>query len=331
MIDTHTVIRFFNQECSPEERLRVMSWVNESKEHAEQFFRWEEYYHLGKSHAVSDATIRKAEKQLFQRIHAEQERTRLVRTLNTWVKYAAVFVLLLTFAGLTTWYFTSVSQDSWITAQTQAGEKIEITLPDNTKVWLNENSQLKYPPKFKKNKRSIRLSGEAYFEVTKDKHKPFTVQGQDMSVQVLGTKFNFRNAPSCRIAEASLIEGEVKVKGNRDEGSITLSPGQKVELNTMTKQMKVFDTDAAIDAVWHNNLIPFKNADLFHIAAVLEKVYKIHFILSPDIDRSTTYSGVIKRKDSIEDVLKLLQNTIGLQYKVHKGNIFLSSKAVKKP
>lgn len=104
-----------------------------------------------------------------------------------------------------------------------------------------------------------------------------------------------------------------------------MSPGQKVELNTVTKQMKVSETNAALDAIWHNNLIPFKNADIFDIAEVLEKVYGVKIILSPDISPSTTYSGMLKRKDSIEDVLRILQNTIHLQYKIHQETIFISS------
>lgn len=79
-----------------------------------------------------------------------------------------------------------------------------------------------------------------------------------MNVQVLGTKFNFKTPSNGRIVETSLIEGEIKVSGNNNEGAITLSPGQKVELNTVTKQMKVSETNAALDAIWHNNLIPFK-------------------------------------------------------------------------
>lgn len=241
------------------------------------------------------------------------------------MKYAAVITSILAISGLTLWYFVADSQEKWITASTTNGETLEITLPDNSKVWLNENSILKYPEHFTKEKRELHLTGEAYFEVTKNKHKPFTVQSSAMNVQVLGTKFNFKTPSNGRIVETSLIEGEIKVSGNNNEGAITLSPGQKVELNTVTKQMKVSETNAALDAIWHNNLIPFKNADIFDIAKVLEKVYGVKIILSPDISPSTTYSGVLKRKDSIEDVLRILQNTIYLQYKIHQETIFISS------
>lgn len=325
-INYQTIIRFFKNECTEEERLLIMQWVNESKEHAEQFFKWEELYHLGTlPEQNNDLAIRKAEKRLFERIEEEKKRQRLSSTIGRWVKYAAVITSILAVSGLALWYSVADSQEKWITASTERGETKEITLPDKSKVWLNENSTLKYPEHFAKEERELQLNGEAYFEVSKNKHKPFIVQSAAMNVQVLGTKFNFKSTQNCRIAETSLIEGEVKVTGNNNEGAITLSPGQKVELNTVTRQMKVSETNAALDAIWHNNLIPFKNADVFEIAEVLEKVYGVKIIFSPDISPSTTYSGVLQKKDSIEDVLKTLQNTTHLQYKIHQGTIFISS------
>lgn len=281
-VNYNTIIRFFKNECSEEERLLIIKWVNESQEHAEQFFRWEELYHLGNnSEKENDLAIRKAEKKLYERIEIEKSHQWFFSTINRWVKYAAVITSILAISGLTLWYFVADSQEKWITASTTNGETLEITLPDNSKVWLNENSILKYPEHFTKEKRELHLTGEAYFEVTKNKHKPFTVQSSAMNVQVLGTKFNFKTPSNGRIVETSLIEGEIKVSGNNNEGAITLSPGQKVELNTVTKQMKVSETNAALDAIWHNNLIPFKNADIFDIAEVLEKVYGVKIILSP--------------------------------------------------
>ena len=101
--------------------------------------------------------------------------------------------------------------------------------------------------------------------------------------------------------------------------------GQKVELNLVTRQMKVSQTDAIVDAVWHNNLIPLDQANMFRIADILEKLYGVDIILSPDIDRTATYSGVLKKKDTIDDVLKILQNTIHINYKINQGTVFISS------
>ena len=115
------------------------------------------------------------------------------------------------------------------------------------------------------------------------------------------------------------------IEGASGEGAITLTPGQKVELNLRTRQMKVSQTDAVIDAVWHDGLIPLDQADVFRIADILEKLYGMDIILAPDIDRTNTYSGVLQKKETIEEVLKILQNTIHINYKIYQGTVFISS------
>ena len=297
-VSYETIMRFFRNECTPEEKQAVMQWVNKSEEHKAFFFKWEELFYLGKEDIASDEAI---------------------------LKYAASIAAIIAVSGLSAWYVLSNQSREQITVSTGAGETLALVLPDSSKVWLNENTVLAYPEAFDGDKRELHLNGEAYFEVTKNKHKPFRVNSKNMSVQVLGTKFNFKSLDDGKTAEASLIEGEVKVEGNNDEGSITLSPGQKVELNLMTRQMKVSQADVIVDAVWHDNLIPLKQADLFRIADILEKLYGMDIILSPDIDKTATYSGVLQKKETIEDVLKILQNTIHINYKIYQGAVFISS------
>lgn len=326
-IDTNAFIRFFNDDCTADERQQIMQWVNASDDNAEQFFRWEEFYHLGKWHKVDDIALHKAEKALFARIKTEERRSLDNARIRRWMRHAAAVVLLLLVTGPFVWYFTTTAREDWICISTAMNETSEIVLPDSSRVWLNEHSTLRYPRRFREQERNLKLDGEAYFEVTKNPHRPFTVQGHSISVQVLGTKFNLRSAVGSHCAEASLIEGEIKVKGNRGEGAITLSPGQKVRLDLNTRQMKVSDTNAALDAIWHNKLISLQNADIVQIAEVLEKAYHVHIILAPDVDKTATYSGVLRRKDSIEDVMRLLQGSLHLQYRINGQNIHVSQQA----
>ena len=209
------------------------------------------------------------------------------------------------------------------------GNVEEIVLPDGTKVWLNQSGVLKYPREFSDKERNVYLEGEAYFEVTKNKAKPFIVQSEAMQVRVLGTTFNFKSSKACKSAEATLIEGEIEVKGNNEEGMIILAPGQKAELNRESKRLTVKQVDARMDAVWHNNLIPFEKADIYSIAKTLESFYNVKIILSPDITINNTYSGVLKRKDSINSVLKSLKNSIPIDYKIVGNSIFISDQAKK--
>lgn len=326
-VSYETIMRFFRNECTPEERQVVMRWVNESEGHKNFFFRWEELYYLGKTEAALDErAFQKAERKLKARIEDEEESNRQVFSfLKKGWKYAAAIAAVIAVVGFTAWYALNGREGDLITVSTQSGETLALVLPDSSQVWLNENTTLTYPKAFEESARELSLNGEAYFEVTKNKHKPFRVTSKNMSVEVLGTKFNFKSLDGGKTAEASLIEGEVKVEGNHDEGSITLSPGQKVELNLMTRQMKVSQTDAIVDAVWHDNLIPLNQADVFRIADILEKLYGMDIILSPDIDQTATYSGVLQKKETIEEVLKILQNTIHIDYKLYQGAVFISS------
>ena len=90
--------------------------------------------------------------------------------------------------------------------------------------------------------------------------------------------------------------------------------------------MTVKQVDAKLDAVWHDNLIPFQKADIFTITKALERFYDVKIILSPDIQADKTYSGVLKKKSNIESVLKSLQNSIPIDYKIVGNNIFISPK-----
>ena len=319
------IIRFFNGECTAEERDAVIRWVNRSDDNARRFFAWEEMYLLGKADSREEARlIRKAEKRL-ERVTGE-EKTRVRQTVRLWrnIRYAAAAVVVAAVAGVA-FHDLSGPSHEWVAVATAAGETRELTLPDGSRVWLNENSSLRYPEAFAPDGRSLEMTGEAYFEVTRDRRRPFTVSNRTMSVRVLGTKFNFRDASPSRLAEASLIEGEIRVTGNNDEGSITLQPGQKVELNTVTGNMKVTEANTALDAVWHDNLIPFRQVDIFDIAETLEALYGVEIILSPDIDGTETYSGVLNRKESITEMLDILRNTLHISYEVRQNTIFLSS------
>ena len=108
---------------------------------------------------------------------------------------------------------------------------------------------------------------------------------------------------------------------------VILSPGQKAELNRTTKRLIVKQVDSKLDAVWHDNLIPFEKADIYGIVKTLERFYDVKIILAPDIKIDNTYSGVLKRKDSIESVLNSLKNSIPIDYKIVGNNIFISAQS----
>lgn len=321
------VRKYLEGQCSEEDLIETNNWIKESEENARWLFRMEEIYHLGKFEGYADENrIFRAEKQLCKRLNQEQQQKDRKLYMRQWIKYAAVIAILFIAGGGVGYFFYQQNAGSqMLVAIADEGIVKEILLPDGTKVWLNNSSTLKYPQEFSENERNVYLEGEAYFEVTKNRHKPFTVESDAMRVRVLGTTFNLKCDKHCRIAEATLIEGEIEVKGNQEEGQIILAPGQRAELNRSNGRLTVKQVDAKLDAVWHNDLIPFDKANIFTITKTLERFYNVKIILSPDIQTNRTYSGVLKKQANIESVLTSLQNSIPIEYKIVEQNIFISS------
>lgn len=320
--------KYLTGQCSEEEIVEVNAWMKESEENARQLFRMEEIYHLGKFNQYADRQqMARAEKQLYKKLDEEKRKQNKILRMHRWMKYAAMIAVILVIGGGSGyWLYQNGNNQHMMVAVANEGIVKEIILPDGTKVWLNNSATLKYPREFSEKERNVYLDGEAYFEVTKNRHKPFTVQSDAMRVRVLGTTFNFKCDKNYRIAEVTLIEGEIEVKGNKEEGQIILAPGQRAELNKNNGRLTVKQVDAKMDAVWHDNLIPFQKADIFTISKALERFYDIKIILSPDMRADKTYSGVLKKKSTIESVLKSLQNSISIDYKIVGNNIFISPK-----
>ena len=320
--------KYLTGQCSEEELVEVNAWMKESEENARQLFRMEEIYHLGKFNQYADRKqMARAEKQLYKKLDEEKRKQNKILRMHRWMKYAAMIAVILVIGGGSGyWLYQNGNNQHMMVAVANEGIVKEIILLDGTKVWLNNSATLKYPREFSEKERNVYLDGEAYFEVTKNRHKPFTVQSDAMRVRVLGTTFNFKCDKNYRIAEVTLIEGEIEVKGNKEEGQIILAPGQRAELNKNNGRLTVKQVDAKMDAVWHDNLIPFQKADIFTISKALERFYDIKIILSPDMRADKTYSGVLKKKSTIESVLKSLQNSISIDYKIVGNNIFISPK-----
>lgn len=322
----NTLRKFLGGELSEEEYTEICDWMKEEKENAGQLFRMEEVYHLGKfDHYANEKRIDKAEKRLFKEIQREETARKQKWQPGRWMKYAAIIaVIILSGSGIGYLYNAIDNSRNLITATVTDETVKEIVLPDGSKIWLNKGAKLTYPRAFNGNERNVHLDGEAYFEVAKNAQKPFIVDSEVLKIKVLGTIFNLKSSKSQHVAEATLVEGEIEVRGNNDEGMIILSPGQRAELNRKNGRLKVKQVDAKLDGVWRNDLIPFEQANIFSIIQTLERFYDIKIIVAPDIPTDITYSGVVRKKETITSVLESLKNSIPIQYKIVGNNIFIS-------
>ncbi len=208
--------------------------------------------------------------------------------------------------------------------ETPRGGKYRVTLSDGTKVWLNSESSIRFPTVFEKDKRIVEISGEAYFEVTKNATKPFYVFSEHQLIEVLGTSFNVNTYPDETLNKTTLLEGKIKLsKLNRDKTINTaeakiLLPGQQALLSPITNHIVIDNIDVEDDVAWKNGYFKFNRDDLQTIMRQVSRWYDVDVEYRGAVPRDL-FNGEIKREDDIEQVLKILRlNNIKVTLKGRK-------------
>ncbi|WP_165503615.1 FecR family protein [Pedobacter hiemivivus] len=209
--------------------------------------------------------------------------------------------------------------NAYNTIRTPKGGQYEVTLPDGTKVWLNAASKLRFPVAFAANERNVELSGEAYFEVTKDKKRPFRVKSAQQEITVLGTHFNVNAYNDDVFAKTTLLEGSVRV--NKGSSQALLTPGQQAVSNTGSAVISVRkDVDVNESVAWKNGLFMFEQEDIFSIMNKISRWYDIEVEYRGDL-KGKKYSGNISKFEDVTEVLKTMQFTGTIQFRVEGRRI----------
>jgi transmembrane sensor len=195
---------------------------------------------------------------------------------------------------------------------------VQLSLTDGTKVWLNASSSITYPVAFTGNERKVSVTGEAYFEVEKGKI-PFIVQKGDMDVQVLGTHFNVNAYDDEAELKVTLLEGKVKVTEHKTQQSKLLSPGEQAVLNQNSKLNTQNSVNLEQVMAWKEGVFDFSGADIQSVMRQLARWYNVQVDYTGKIT-TNHFSGIISRNNNISQVLKMLQSTGGVSFKIETGS-----------
>jgi transmembrane sensor len=205
---------------------------------------------------------------------------------------------------------------------TPHGEKFSITLADGSKVWLNAATSLRFPVYFTTNKREVYLSGEACFEVKADLSKPFIVHVNGIAVQATGTMFNIKSYTEERSTMTTLLSGTVHLQLPATEK--VLKPGQQLLFDDENGRARMQAANASTVLAWREGLFSFENEPIADIMHEIGRWYnkKIIFVQG-DISRRFTVSR-LQRNESLDEVLKSLELTGGLQFKTTNREIMVT-------
>ncbi|KIO76751.1 hypothetical protein TH53_13060 [Pedobacter lusitanus] len=221
---------------------------------------------------------------------------------------------------------TSQAGPQFNTIETPVGGQYQINLPDGTKVWLNAASSLKYPTQFTGNLRKVELTGEGYFEVSKDKKRPFTVITDGQQVQVLGTHFNVNAYKDEQVTKTTLLEGSVQVSKTTElqnaNSSKRLNPGQQAVLKQAS--FKVDQVDINNVVAWKNGYFTFGDEDLEVSMRKLGRWYNVDITYEGHFD-NISFGGAISRSKSLAEVIKILELTRKMKFKVEGRRVIVMS------
>ncbi len=234
---------------------------------------------------------------------AQQEKRRFFIS-SRWLSVAAVIAV----CTLSWVFYQYMLPPTLLTVDTLA-QHVCIDLPDGSRVRLNNFSSLTYPSRFKGNKREVTLSGEGYFEVTKDPEKPFLVNAQEVNVEVLGTVFNIEAYPNNSEVTTTLLQGSVAVNSDNTSDRIVLSPDQCAIYNKLKQTLSVETLEQPKEVIaWQNGIFIFNKQPLSEIARRLSNSFGV-LIEIPDTDLANyQLTARFNNGETLDDILTLLQS-----------------------
>ena len=197
-----------------------------------------------------------------------------------------------------------------------------LVLADGTRVWMNSDSHLKYPVMFAGGKREVILSGEAYFDVVKDKSAPFIVRTESGNIEVLGTEFNIK----CYSDETALVTTLVNGKVKFDDGinpSVILKPEEQLIFEKENSQSIVRKVNVNHYISWKDNRLSFQGETLDMIMKTLSRWYNVEVVFEDSTLKALEFSGNLDRFTDIQEFLSLFELGVNVKFEVKNRTVYI--------
>lgn len=203
------------------------------------------------------------------------------------------------------------------TISTPPGSEFELLLPDGTNVWLNAGSSITYPTHFSGAYRAIKLLGEAYFDVAKNKDQPFVIDANGTQIKVLGTQFNVHAYQNEETVKTTLVAGAILVKSKK------LNPGQQAITFPASEKVKISTVDLQEATAWRHGYFYFADEKLPTVMKTLARWYDIEVSYSGDL-HDKTFGGTISRYEDFNKLLKAIELTGSVHFQVNGRRVMVS-------
>lgn len=324
------IIAKFKHEISVEENEQLMHWTEDSECKAlldELQLLWQKIQAKSKNYTPDKEYYwKELSARMNKNKRVEKVIPRKVISIQRLYQYAAVAcVVFVVSIGISYyWGETHVNPNSKTEqVYTCLNGKSKVYLPDGTEVWLHNNTTLTYGNDFQHHNRLVRVSGEAYFEVTRDEKKPFIVQTQGMQVVVHGTKFNVEANENKTESRVSLIQGSVSLETSSEK--LMMKPGDVAIYNRIKNQLAVASGNVAFEKSWANDQLYISNQSLGEVCRFLSKWYNVKINVDEDLKEQYMYTFTL-RNESLEEIVRLMSHINPISYSFDEKNVLTINK-----
>ncbi|HZH63371.1 MAG TPA: FecR domain-containing protein [Flavisolibacter sp.] len=303
------LVKYMLGEANAEEQALVEEWLSDDMANARQYndFKtiWEESRKLA---TISTVDENGAWERFKNSVQAPKQKETDVKTMRplALMRIAALFILIVGGAVLGYQMFRDKRVENLVVASQKA--PLIDTLPDGSVVTLNKHSSINYPSKFKGDTRTIALKGEAFFNVTPNKKKPFIIHVNDVSIRVVGTSFNVRSEGG--VTEVIVETGRVQV--TRNNKTVELKPEEKLKIEQQDSVMVKEEVKDKLYNYYHSKEFVCYEAPLWKLAEALSKAYEVNIVIETEALRrlklTTTFNN-----ESLDKILEVISQTFDIQ------------------
>lgn len=339
------LIKFIKGQASPDEEIRVLSWIQKNKGNEEYYFGLKNLW-LSQNLSQQKATLQELERFKALADCRSQEHERIPRLVHQALLYrwscVAVSILLIISA---IWNILAFNEKEVVLQQegnevvtlgslpdnrknyfyTVKGAKARLELPDGSVVWLNSDSKITYPTRFEGPTREVYMSGEVLFEVIKNPEIPMVITtNKDFKIKVYGTLFNVRTYDNDNRAVATLYNGKIELITHNEKGeekSVAMNPNEvyAIEDKTPDRPVKVSVEDITVESAWKDGKLIFDNTPIDQVIKSLERWHGTRFEIKDPAVLNYTVTAIFQ-SESIIQIMEMIKYCAQIEYSIGKDN-----------
>jgi transmembrane sensor len=322
-ISPELIRKYLNGRCSPAEINQVQDWYQSFEANQDPLVELDESERL-----VLRGLMLKQIRNNIQKTHQQQSSRQMKPLLYAWIGSAAAILVVLVWL---TYYKTEKSKEMEIEMTTANRDMViknltktihKHVLADGSEIWLRPGAQLTYTKDFGRNHRTVRMTGEAFFEIVKDPKHPFVIYSGEVITKVWGTSFRISDHKG--VTEIAVLTGKVSVTSQEVRGqSLMLQPNQKAVFFAASKAFRreTFENDTTI-LMWKKTDLFFDNTPLEDIVRTLNNQFGVNIRIA-DAALNTTVLSADFNEQSLPQVLEIIEKSLNVEYSINQQDIVI--------